>query len=138
VPKLTEEEIAQQRAANARVIELMMECGAEPGQAYTIEHFIYAPDAASAQALSDEAAAAGYTAFPISHNTFQGADDWRVFLTRDAVAQEQAVDEAAIFLLSLCNKYDAVYDGWGAGILGDDEGDEEEPDEVELPEEGEE
>ncbi|MEZ0261717.1 MAG: ribonuclease E inhibitor RraB [Alphaproteobacteria bacterium] len=121
MPKLTEEEIAQQRAANARVIELMMECGAEPGKTYNIEHFIYAPDAASAQALSDEAAAAGYTAFPISHNTFQGADNWRVFLTRDAVAQEQAVDDSAIFLLSLCNKYNAIYDGWGAGIPPDEE-----------------
>lgn len=117
---LKEKNIAGQRAANARVLELMDDCGADMDRLHVIEHFMYAPTEEIARALAAEASAAGYGAAQVSKSPCKDSENWLVFLTRETLPRDADIDSESVFLLSLCNKHGADYDGWGTGMLGDD------------------
>lgn len=117
---LKEKDIAAQRAANARVLELMDDCGADMERLHAIEHFMYAPTEETAKTLAAEAKAAGYGEAQICESNYGGKTSWLVFLTREALPKDADIDNESIFLASLCEKHGATYDGWGTGMIGDD------------------
>lgn len=117
--RLTDAEIERLRDANSRVLDIMQECGAEDAKMYVMEHFIYAPDEATAQKVLDEAVAAGFGADSITPPDPR-RPKWFVFLSKEIHPREEETDDSSLFLLSLCAKHGAEYDGWGCGIPPDD------------------
>ena len=117
--KLTDEEISLQLTKDSHVLDLLRECGSDLEQPHELEHFFYAPDLQTSQTMAAEAQAAGYKTSE-NHHIYEGRDVWGLMVFGLSLATDDAVNNESIFMLSLANKHNATYDGWGTGMLGDD------------------
>ena len=115
---LTDKEIAQQKLKDSRMLDLLRVCKSDIEQPHILEHFFYAPDSATANAMVDEAHQAGYTASD-NHYIYEGKDVWSVMIFTPVTPDENGVNSESIFMLSLARKHGANYDGWGTMMTGD-------------------
>ncbi|MCE0493436.1 ribonuclease E inhibitor RraB [Vibrio salinus] len=116
-----DELIEIQKEETRDIIQALIEDGSDPDALYEIEHHLFAEDFVSLEKAVIEAFKMG---FDVQDAEEVEDDDGNMLLCCDAIMQSalnaEQIDIQVEKLVSLAEKHDIIYDGWGTYYEGDD------------------
>ncbi|NAW91779.1 MULTISPECIES: ribonuclease E inhibitor RraB [unclassified Vibrio] len=116
-----EELIEIQKEDTRDIIQALLEDGSDPDALYEIEHHLFAEDFDTLEKAVVEAFKMGFEVLEAEETE---DEDGNKLLCCDATMQSvlkaEAIDEQAVKLIQLAEKYDIIYDGWGTYYEGED------------------
>jgi regulator of RNase E activity RraB len=98
---------------DALVIQQLQEQGADLTKPLAVDHFLYFPTGADAEALADKLNQSGYSAH---HGKAAQGDQWVVKAGKATVVTLESITAARSALTDLAAAHHGEYDGWGALI----------------------
>lgn len=125
--------IEEQKRETREVIAELLEDGSCPDALYTIEHHLSANSFAELEQAATDAFKLGFEVFDAEELEL---DDGSTVICFDAVMESslnpERIDEQVAMLVSLAQKYQIDYDGWGTYFESDEDDDEEGSEEAPL------
>ncbi|UGA54484.1 ribonuclease E inhibitor RraB [Vibrio sp. VB16] len=110
-----------QKEETRQIIDALLEDGSDPDALYDIEHHLFAENFETLEQAVVEAFKMGFEVLEAEET--EDEDGNRLLCcdaTMESVLSAEAIDLQVEKLISLAEKYDIIYDGWGTFYEGDD------------------
>ena len=123
--------LEEQREETRLIIEELLEDGSDPDALYTIEHHLSADDFETLEKVAVEAFKLGYEVTePEELEVEEGDTVICCDILSESALNAELIDAQVEQLMTLAEKYDVEYDGWGT-YYEDPNGEDEEGDDDE-------
>ena len=126
------EQLEEQREETRLIIEELLEDGSDPDALYTIEHHLSADDFETLEKVAVEAFKLGYE---VTEPEELEVEEGEVVICCDILSESalkaELIDAQVEQLMTLAEKFDVEYDGWGT-YYEDPNGEEGDDDEEDL------
>lgn len=108
------DELLQQLARNEKLVETMLEHGADLDEPRPIDFFFFASTAADAKSLAGDLQALGFESAYIAEEEIEGK--WAVQVVRNDTVADVTKEAFVEQLVRMAAKYLAEFDGWGTAV----------------------
>ena len=109
-----DDELAAQLERNEKLVETMLEHGADLDEERPIDFFFFAAEAGDAKKLADDLAAQGFDVTFVADDDLDGK--WPVQVARAASVREVIAEPFVATLVRTAARYLAEFDGWGTAV----------------------
>lgn len=119
--KIISEQLAEQYDETRLIIEELLDDGSDPDALYTIEHHVASNDFTSLEQFTIEAFKLG---FEVTDAEEMNLDDGSLIFCCDIISESalepELIDRQVEQLITICHRFNVIYDGWGTYFEGDD------------------
>ena len=105
--------MAEEPTADEKTLTQLREAGSDLSKPHEIDHWLYFPAQAPAQAVAKELAAKGFSSVSVA----KSKNEWQVKAHNRMVPSSAAVASTTKILESLAAKHGGEYDGWETQVV---------------------